>query len=190
MKYITIDPGLACTTLWVPAMDRSFSITTKNSDKRQRRLMILMKDLYKLINGIKEKTKISLAVIEQYAFAPAATQSLTMCAEAGGVIRMVLETFNINTVEIAISTWKSLAMGPKFVKIKKGPEYLEAVEKAYNRKFSTYDIADAFLMHQAVKKIIVGDKLSSAQLNLRRLIVGHIQVGSKVLPFADRKEVS
>lgn len=113
-----------------------------------------------------------LAFVEDYPYHMKSSASLTICAEAGGVVRAALGSMGISVVAVNPSTWKRLTIGdrPKDNKDDQA-NYLAAVHHKYGLTFETVDEADAYLIYRAAQLIYQGEGGDGKQVKLVRSMI-------------------
>ena len=159
MNLISFDPSLRKIGIYIQIGDKNKS---KRYEYHSRipRLEVLVKiyrDMATLINQLNGKYNIDVGIVEGYAFSKN-SQSITPQAEVGGIVRALLGNCEIPVIEVAPLTWKSVMLGSKNVRLKKGTKeqqriYLATVRRIHKISFDSTDEADAWMMARLIKKI-------------------------------------
>ena len=165
MNVISIDQSKTSTGVYcrVDKKDYFYRVRTKQGMCTGEALQSIENQL-SLILGI---NTFDFAIMEGYAYG---SPTVTISAEVGGVIKLVLSKFGINDViQIAPGSWKKHTIGT----VKKSPvkPYLQAVNDKYKLFFDNTDEADAYMMYQAMKEVgITHRPLTKADIRIKEFL--------------------
>lgn len=148
LRIISIDPSLRSSGVFIcdKGECRAYSI-----QRKEERLSVLGR--YVRHFAKEANSKYDLCIIEGYSMG-SHSSSVTVQAEAGGVIRACFAANGTPIIEITPMTWKSIT-GLSKLKLKKNSvqekrDYLNHCLETYGFTFDTTDECDAFYMFWSV----------------------------------------
>ncbi|MCK5606768.1 hypothetical protein KAR91_33000 [Candidatus Pacearchaeota archaeon] len=174
MNVISIDQSKTSTGVYcrVDHHDFFYRIRTKQGMKHGKALQSIENQLSLIL----EMAQYDFAIMEGYAYG---SPTVTISAEVGGVIKLVLSKFGINDViQIAPGSWKKHTIGT----VKKSPikPYLQAVCIKYCLHFNNTDEADAYMLYQAMKEVgITHRPLTKADIRIKDFLERMIEKCTK-----------
>ena len=154
LNFVIVDPSLRSSGVLVC---RDGNVSTYAIQKTETDRLFILGWYVRHFANLAIERKWDFLCIEDYAFSPTASRSVTVQAEIGGVIRSAFATSGIPIIEIPIQTWKIIS-GIRLPKAsaKDKREYKNAVIEKYHVEMDTIDETDAFLMLMTLSKISRG----------------------------------
>lgn len=163
LNFVIVDPSLRSSGVLVC---RDGKISTYAIQRKTPRLETLGYYLCHFAHLAKER-KWDMLVIEEYAFSRQ-SQSVTVAAEIGGIIRACFASYKIPIIEMPISTWKSITgIKMKKASVQDKRDYINAVIEKFGMELDTTDEADAFLMFYSIAMISRGVVKKGVGSNIR-----------------------
>ena len=144
-KILAIDPSISSTGLCLNG--KSETIKTKASSHTFKRIDKVLDRVDEIICN----EDLDYVAMEQYSFNSPNTSSLTVLAELGGNIKMLLYKNNIEPIVVPATRWKKMVFNSPF--IKKNMILFEML-KRYKMEFNNDDEADAFGIYKFVDCVI------------------------------------
>lgn len=148
MRIIAVDPSLRSLGIFFQEDGEINSAVIQRTEKE--RLDVLGRICLKFAR--EAALGWDLLLIEGYALGATNSNSVTVQAEIGGLIRGLFTARKVPIIEVPIPTWQSVTK----TTIKKGnamatSNYLNDVVKKFGIRFQTTDEADAFMIYETVR---------------------------------------